>query len=643
MQISIIIINYNTDALTLQAVASVFRYVKDVSFEIIVVDNNSKETRLDSDLASYPNTYFYRLEKNIGFGKANNYGYSKSKGKYVFLLNSDAYLIDKNTVSTFIDYLEGNENVGCVGGNLFTANGEPNISYGNFLSIEKMMHDYGLKKRTKDYYVSALATSKVCDFKKPAVVDYLTAAAIMIKRDVIEKLGLFDTRYFMYFEDMDLCYRYKKNGYISVLLPNVKIVHIGGQSGLNNSQNNVLLYKEIHRSKYLFLQNVTNGLTAYTLFQLGKIIPVFTKIKRKIKIWGMDKSKRIAIYSNAWDATGGGGIVYVLAIAKILSKKGFDVTVFFNDKVLLREIYSRYEASGLKIKILKRKAMPLFSQIYFALMERMHFDAVILQSLSIPRLTFVKKSFILCDFPNGKVETISERVRLKSWKNIMVNSEYTKDWVRNYWKREATVFYPPIEIPTSLNQTRNLDLVCIGRFNNGKRSKRQDIVIAVFKDLIAMGYAGINLHVLGYVQDEGYLNKLKETAVGFPVFFYGNCPNLKRVEILNQSALFISACGYENNENAAPMLVEHYGISVVEAMSQGCIPVVVGKGGHNETVDHGKNGYHWNTKEELQLVLIKLLENKELRAEMRAEAYLKSRQYSFDKLEETLLQTFSEY
>lgn len=281
--VSIIIINYNTDVLTLQAIGSVFKYVKEIPFEIIVVDNNSKETKLGSDLASYPNTYFYKLEKNIGFGNANNYGYSKSKGKYVFLFNSDAYLINENTLPTFIEYLENHKNVGCVGGNLVTANGEPNISYGNFLSVEKTLHDYGIKKADKDHFNANLATSRLCAFTKPTAVDYLTAAAMMIKRELIEELGLFDARYFMYFEDMDLCFRYKKKGYLSVVLPSVKIVHIGGQSGLNTSQNNVFLNKEIHRSKYLFLQNVTNGLTAYTLFKLGKIVPVFTRIKRKLK------------------------------------------------------------------------------------------------------------------------------------------------------------------------------------------------------------------------------------------------------------------------------------------------------------------------------------------------------------------------
>lgn len=281
-QVSIIIINFNTDELTLQAVDSIFRYVKNVDFEIIVVDNNSEETKLATSLSGFKNTSFYVLDENIGFGKANNYGYSKSNGDYIFLLNSDAYLIDENTLPKFIDYLKNHKNAGCVGGNMVAANGEPNVSYGNFLSVEKTLHDYGMKKAAREHFRTNLATSRLCDFTEPTPVDYLTAAAMMIKRELIEELGLFDARYFMYFEDMDLCFRYKKNGYISTVLPTVKIVHIGGLSGLNTTQNNVYLNKEIQRSKYLFLQNVTNRPTAYMLFQLGRIIPVITKIKRKI-------------------------------------------------------------------------------------------------------------------------------------------------------------------------------------------------------------------------------------------------------------------------------------------------------------------------------------------------------------------------
>jgi glycosyltransferase involved in cell wall biosynthesis len=352
----------------------------------------------------------------------------------------------------------------------------------------------------------------------------------------------------------------------------------------------------------------------------------------------MDKSKRVALYSNTWDASGGGGIVYVLSIAKLLSNNGFDVTVFFYETIQLEELHRRYETAGLKVKIQKRTAMPFFSQLYFAFKEWKAFDIVILQSIVFPRLTFVNKSFILCDFPMEKIKTLSEKFRLNSWKNIIVNSEYTKIWMRNYWKRESTVFYPPIDKPSTFNQTKNLDLVCVGRFNKGKRSKRQDIVIDVFKDLIAKGYADVNLHLIGYNQDNEYVNQLKESAKGFPVFFHENCSNENRIAILNQSAIYISACGFENNGKVKPMLVEHYGISVVEAMSYGCIPVVIGKGGHLETVDHTINGYHWNTKEELKMGLINLLDDTELRAKMSVAAYRKSENYSFSTLEEKLLQ-----
>lgn len=354
------------------------------------------------------------------------------------------------------------------------------------------------------------------------------------------------------------------------------------------------------------------------------------------------KEKKVAIYSNSWDTSGGGGIVYVLSMAKILSKNGFDVTVFFYETIQLEELHRRYETKGLKVEIQKRVPMPFFSQLYFAFKERKAFDIVILQSIVFPRLTFVKKSFVLCDFPMVKMERLSEKIRLNSWKNIIVNSEYTKGWLQNYWKREGTVFYPPIDVPSTFNQTRNLDLVCVGRFNKGKRSKRQDVVIDVFKDLIGMGYTEMNLYLIGYNQDNDYVNQLKESATGFPVFFYENCSTEKRITLLNQSTFYISACGYENNESEEPMLVEHYGISVVEAMSQGCIPVVIGKGGHKETVDDEINGYHWNTKEELQLVLINLLEHKELRIEISSAAHIKSEQYSFNTLEENLLQIFTE-
>lgn len=283
IKVSFIIINYNTDELTIQAVKSIELYVKDINYEIIVIDNNSKETKLLYELSTFENTFFYQLDENIGFGKANNFGYSKAKGEFIFLLNSDAYLIDENTIPVLIDFLQKNENVAVVGCNLINEKGQPNICHGRFLSIERILYNYGLKKVTKEYFNEYLATASHCSFKNPTPVDHLTGAAIMIKRTVIEQFGLFNPKYFMYLEDMDLCYRYKMHGYMSVLIPHVKIVHFGGQSNLNNKELNKRIKKEIDYSRYLFLQNITSKPVALSLFVMGKIINFYKRVKRKLK------------------------------------------------------------------------------------------------------------------------------------------------------------------------------------------------------------------------------------------------------------------------------------------------------------------------------------------------------------------------
>lgn len=348
--------------------------------------------------------------------------------------------------------------------------------------------------------------------------------------------------------------------------------------------------------------------------------------------------KKIAIYSNAWDTNAGGGIVYILAIANILKENGNNVTVFFKKSINLTELHRRYETKNLNIVTIKKNRIPLYSQLVFALKEWMNFDIVIQQSLASPRITFVKKSFVLCDFPMKKVVSFIEKLRFWFWKNIIVNSEFTKYWVKNNWKREAIVTYPPIEKRYNLNEEKNKDLVCIGRFNKGKRSKRQDLVIEVFKELIDRGFSSINLHLIGFVQDEEYIKKLKILSEGYPIYFYEICSIEKRNEILNNSTIFISACGYKINEREEPQYTEHYGISVVEAMAFGCIPIVIGKGGHKETVDHLKNGYHWETRKELLKYITMIIDDTQLRNELAKQAFMKSEQFSFTNLEKKLLE-----
>jgi len=287
-KISILIVNYNTDELTVQAVASVNKYVQNISYEIIVVDNNSsKPTKLKTLLRDNPETNFYQLEKNIGFGKANNYAHSKSSGEYIFLLNSDAYLID-NSLERMIEFLDKdtNEHVACLGGKVLDSGYNPNKAYGEFYSSKNIKSDLGIKKKESKI-------DGIVDFDSIKEVDYIIGAAVLIRSSVIDSLGLFSPKYFMYYEDMDLAYRFKRKGYLSIIDPSYQFIHIGGQSGYENSVLNFRGCFNVLYSKYVFSRNflpiiaaefvyllyIIQYLFAYSLLQLKRFV---VKMKNKL-------------------------------------------------------------------------------------------------------------------------------------------------------------------------------------------------------------------------------------------------------------------------------------------------------------------------------------------------------------------------
>ena len=279
-KISILIVNYNTDDLTIQAVDSVIKHVKEIQYEIIVVDNCSpKGTNLKNRIKKCPNTSFYQLDENIGFGRANNYGFKKSTGNYIFLLNSDAYLIE-DCITPLITFLEKENKYACVTPDLLDSKGNKNVVYGNFLKKEKILNDLGIVKIERELLESEYATSLKCDFDVVKEVDYISGASMLIKRKVIDELGMFNPNFFMYYEDMDLCFKFKKHGYKNFVYPNVKMVHIGGNSWGNEVGNGFNSSKIIILSRYLFLKNIMNNGLALSMY----IIMYVYELKRALLV-----------------------------------------------------------------------------------------------------------------------------------------------------------------------------------------------------------------------------------------------------------------------------------------------------------------------------------------------------------------------
>ena len=241
MDVSIIIVNYNTKQLLADCLNSIFAQTIDLDFEVIVSDNSSTDGSLEMLKADFPQVILIENNANLGFGAANNRGLAVAKGKYVFYLNSDTILIN-NAVKLFFDYFEENgekENIGALGCNLLNKNGEIIHSYGDFLKLNEINHilnnlihtvygNFKLYLLLKVFHkaIPVIENKKHYE-KKTGQVEYITGADLFMRNN---DSALYDEQYFMYCEEMDLQYILSKQKKYSFIIDSPKIIHLEGGS-----------------------------------------------------------------------------------------------------------------------------------------------------------------------------------------------------------------------------------------------------------------------------------------------------------------------------------------------------------------------------------------------------------------------------
>jgi GT2 family glycosyltransferase len=224
--ISIIIVNFNTKKLLQNCLDSIYENLKIKDFEIIVVDNNSSDGSVQMLDKDFPNVKIIRNKKNIGFGAANNLGVKKALGDQILLLNSDTVL--KFPISNF----QFSNNKEVVGFELLNPDGSIQPSAGYFPTLFRIFLQMFfiddlpfVKKIIKPYQQNDLAF-----YKNKQDVDWVTGACILMPKKLFEQVDGFDEQIFMYGEEVDLCFRLKKNGSKIVFDPSVKIIHKKGAS-----------------------------------------------------------------------------------------------------------------------------------------------------------------------------------------------------------------------------------------------------------------------------------------------------------------------------------------------------------------------------------------------------------------------------
>ncbi len=219
IELSIIIVNFNTKKLTLDCIKSIRNSKPNIKYEIIVVDNASSDGSVNSLKKLKIN--LVKNKENLGFAKANNQGIKISKSKYILLLNSDT-IIKKDSLETLVKFAQETKDAGVIGSKLLNIDGTVQNSVFRFPTIWKSISHYWFKNNILNKYAPTSNTV--------TQVDAVVGAAFLITPEAIKRVGLLDERYFMYFEDIDYCRKINSTNLKVYYLPKSQIIHIHGAS-----------------------------------------------------------------------------------------------------------------------------------------------------------------------------------------------------------------------------------------------------------------------------------------------------------------------------------------------------------------------------------------------------------------------------
>ncbi|MFW6123727.1 MAG: glycosyltransferase family 2 protein [Acidobacteriota bacterium] len=219
--LSVILVNYNGKEYIEKCLDSIKENISGIRSEIIVVDNHSTDGSAGVLERNHPDILFLRNHKNVGFSKANNQGLKASSGEYVLLINPDT-LVCSNAIKKLLAEIQNNPDIGGVGPALLSGQDNFQISFGGKVNF--------FSEAVKKTFLNRLFKSQLKKNPKKRNVKWLSAACFMSSRDILKKAGMFDERFFLYFEDIDLCMRIRKRGWRLVYLPKARIFHTGGAS-----------------------------------------------------------------------------------------------------------------------------------------------------------------------------------------------------------------------------------------------------------------------------------------------------------------------------------------------------------------------------------------------------------------------------
>jgi len=271
--VSIIIISFNTRDLLRDCLNTLFREAGEINYEIFVIDNASKDGSATMVEQEFPQVKLIQSEVNLGFAAANNLGFAQASGRYIVLLNSDAFLMPQ-ALPNAIAYMDNDPQIGIGGARLIGREGawQPSARmFPNLLNDLLALSGLANKYPTSRFFGRMDRTW--ADHNQAAIVDWVPGAFSIIRRNVLDKIGYFDEQFFLYYEEVDLCRRTQVAGYTIWYWPDVVVIHLGGESSktlsnlkMSNSGKQITLWQM--RSALLFYRKHHGAFSTWLWMQL---------------------------------------------------------------------------------------------------------------------------------------------------------------------------------------------------------------------------------------------------------------------------------------------------------------------------------------------------------------------------------------
>jgi GT2 family glycosyltransferase len=306
VELSIIIVNWKSKDYLRKCLASVLAETRGIEFEIIVIDSASFDGSEEMVRQEFPEVRFIQSQENLGFSKSNNRAFAESRGDVVLFLNPDTELVGP-AINRLYDAMKALPNAGAVGGKLLNTDGTIQTSciqayptiLNQVLSAEALRR---LTPRSRLWGMRAIFEASL----KPVVVEMISGACLLMRRTVFEKIGQFSTEYFMYAEDVDLCYKAEQAGFSNYYFGEAVVVHHGGGSSQQARSNfsSVMMIESIsqflkksHGNVYSLCYRLVLGGSALIRVVVLVLLSPLLLLKSGVARWKSACSKWLAIFN----------------------------------------------------------------------------------------------------------------------------------------------------------------------------------------------------------------------------------------------------------------------------------------------------------------------------------------------------------